>query len=56
MKYITDLFDTLWNDELEDRSDDVSAEKQRLAKCRLEQQKDSLTKDNNKKASHTTKT
>ncbi len=56
MKYITDLFDTLWDDKLEDRTDKVKAEHQRLAKTRKGQKKaDSLTTDKNKNAPATTK-
>lgn len=31
MRYVTDLFDTLWGDKLEDRTDEVKAEKVRLS-------------------------
>ncbi|MEE9223014.1 MAG: hypothetical protein V3V40_06115 [Nitrosomonadaceae bacterium] len=36
MKYLTDLFETHWNDELVDRTDEIKAEKQRLAENRGE--------------------
>lgn len=34
MRYVTDLFDNLWDDKLEDRTDEVKAEKVRLSQGR----------------------
>ncbi len=54
MRYITDLFNTHWNDEFEDRTVKVKAEKVRLAENRETQKKpDWPATEESKKASDT---